>query len=105
MSSPGQIEQLALSRLRCKSSNMVKKVSLLDQPGYNPNPLLDEVMSRFGLKNDAALSRALEVRPSDICKIRKLILPISASILIKVHEGADMSFSDLRSLMFLPATE
>jgi len=84
---------------------MAKKISLLDQPGYNPNPLLDDVMSRFGLKNDAALSRALEVRPSDICKIRKQILPISASILIKVHEAADMSFNDLRKLMFLAATD
>jgi len=36
---------------------------LLNQNEYNPNRLLDSLIERFHLKNDAALSRALEVTP------------------------------------------
>ncbi|WP_229202410.1 MULTISPECIES: hypothetical protein [Pseudoduganella] len=51
------------------------------------------------LKNDAALSRALEVAPPVISKIRHNTLPIGATILIRMHEISDFSIRELREMM------
>lgn len=66
---------------------------------YNPNRLLDALLENMRLKNDAALSRMLEVAPPVISKIRHRRLPVSASVLIRMHEATDMSIGDLRFLM------
>jgi len=47
-----------------------------DELTYNPNRLLDTLIERLRLKNDAALSRALEVAPPVISKIRHGRLPV-----------------------------
>ena len=73
--------------------------TLIDQETYNPNNLLDAVIEKLGLKNDAALSRALEVAPPIISKIRHRRLPIGASLLIRMHEVTELSIADLRLLM------
>ena len=49
--------------------------------------------------NHAALSRALEVAPPVISKIRHNTLPIGATILIRMHEISDFSIRELRELM------
>ena len=54
---------------------------------------------RMQLKNDAALSRMLEVAPPVISNIRHHRLPVGASILIRMHEVTGMSIRDLRDLM------
>lgn len=66
---------------------------------YDPNKLLDTLIGNLNLKNDAALSRALEVSPPIISKIRHFKLPVGASMLIRMHEVSDMSIRDLRDLM------
>lgn len=66
---------------------------------YDPNHLLDSLISKLNLKNDAALSRALEVAAPVISKIRHRRLPVGASMLIRMHEISDMSITDLRELM------
>jgi hypothetical protein len=72
---------------------------LLKTAEYNPNNLLDELISRLELKNDAALSRALEVAPPVISKIRHRKLPVGASLLIRMHEVSALPVSELRFLM------
>ncbi len=72
---------------------------LADQVAYDPNNLLDSLIERLHLKNDAALSRALEVAPPVISKIRHRRLPVGASLLIRMHEVSDLSIRDLRMLM------
>lgn len=72
---------------------------LSDESSYDPNNLLDSLIEKLGLKNDAALSRALEVAAPVISKIRHRRLPVGASMLIRMHEISDMSISDLRHLM------
>ncbi|MCE2832276.1 MAG: hypothetical protein LW709_09535 [Oxalobacteraceae bacterium] len=57
---------------------------LADQIAYDPNNLLDSLIEKLHLKNDAALSRALEVAPPVISKIR---------------EVSNLSIRDLRVLM------
>lgn len=66
---------------------------------YNPNRLLDALIEKLNLKNDAALSRVLEVAPPVISKIRHNTLPVGATILIRMHEVSDFSIKELRSLM------
>ncbi len=72
---------------------------LTDQLAYDPNNLLDALIEKMGLKNDAALSRALEVAPPVISKIRHRRLPVGASLLIRMHEVSALSIKDLRILM------
>jgi plasmid maintenance system antidote protein VapI len=66
---------------------------------YNPNHLLDILIEKLRLKNDAALSRALEVAPQVISKIRHHRLAIGATLLIRMHEVSDISIRELRNLM------
>jgi hypothetical protein len=73
--------------------------SSLSQPTYDPNHLLNALIKKLHLKNDAALSRALEVAPPVISKIRHRRLPIGASLLIRMHEVSDLSIRNLRELM------
>jgi hypothetical protein len=68
-------------------------------PTYNPNRLLDAIITKLELKNDAALSRVLEVAPPVISKIRHHTLPVGATILIRMHETSDFSIRELRELM------
>jgi hypothetical protein len=73
--------------------------TLTSQQTYDPNHLLDVLIEKLSLKNDAALSRALEVAPPVISKIRHRRLPVGASLLIRMHEVSEMSVRDLRDLM------
>jgi len=79
--------------------DVMDKHPLVSQEGYDPNRLLDALIQKLGLKNDAALSRALEVRPPVISKIRHRTLPVGASLLIRMHEVTDLSIRELRELM------
>ncbi|SNS27565.1 hypothetical protein SAMN06265795_10212 [Noviherbaspirillum humi] len=73
--------------------------ALAGQETYDPNRLLDTLREKMRLKNDAALSRALEVAPPVISKIRHKRLPVGASLLIRMHEVSDLSIRELRDLM------
>ncbi|MFC3456655.1 MULTISPECIES: hypothetical protein [Massilia] len=72
---------------------------------YDPNRVLDAIIAKLQLKNDAALSRALEVAPPVISKIRHNTLPIGATILLRMHEISDFSIRELRALMVAPGAE
>jgi plasmid maintenance system antidote protein VapI len=73
--------------------------NLTTQDTYDPNHLLDVLIEKLNLKNDAALCRMLEVAPPVISKIRHRRLPVGASMLIRMHEVTDMSVRELRDLM------
>jgi len=77
----------------------MKSSEQLNSPDYDPNQLLGALIEKLHLKNDAALSRALEVAPPVISKIRHRRLPVGASLLIRMHEVCDLSIADLRELM------
>ena len=78
---------------------MTSQNSTLHDEAYNPDNLLNSLIQKLAIKNDAALSRALEVAPPVISKIRHRRLPIGASLLIRMHEVADLSIAELRALM------
>lgn len=73
--------------------------SLMQLPTYDPNKLVDALITRMKLKNDAALSRALEVAPPVISKIRHRRLAVGAALLLRMHEVSELSAKDLRELM------
>ena len=78
---------------------VMANIRISDQAIYNPNYLLDELIKRLNLKNDAALARLLEVAPPVISKIRHHTLPIGATILIRMHEISELSIRDLREML------
>jgi hypothetical protein len=71
---------------------------------YDPNRVLDAIINKLRLKNDAALSRVLEVAPPVISKIRHSTLPIGATVLLRMHEVSDFSIRELRALMVRAST-
>ncbi|WP_038488867.1 hypothetical protein [Collimonas arenae] len=81
------------------SSDTSTSNKLDHQTTYDPNNLLDALIEKLKLKNDAALSRSLEVAPPVISKIRHRRLPVGASLLIRMHEISDLTISELRALI------
>ena len=65
----------------------------------DPNRLLDALIMRKKLKNDAALCRVLQISPPLISKIRRGKLGISADVMIRMHDVFEMPISELRQLM------
>lgn len=63
---------------------------------------LDALLEKMNLKNDAALSRAMGVTPSVLCKLRKERLPFGPSYRIIVHEMVGWSFADMRKMLGEP---
>ncbi|AMP13702.1 hypothetical protein [Collimonas pratensis] len=82
----------------------MKTNDLMANPAYNPDRLLDAMLKAMALKNDAALSRRLGVQPPVISKIRHRRTPVSAALLILLHEQSEMPIRELKSLM-VPAAE
>lgn len=61
--------------------------------------LLDEVKQRYSIKNDAQLSRTLDVPPPTISKIRSGRINVSADMILRIHESLGMSVADIRSFL------
>lgn len=66
---------------------------------FKPCDLLDALIKELGLKNDAALSRTLELTAPLISKLRSQASPVSAFVLIRMHEVSGLSIAELRGLM------
>ena len=66
---------------------------------YEPENLLDAIIKYLGIRNDAALSRRLEVAPPIISKIRRRKLPIGAALLIRIHEETGWTIKEIRLKM------
>ncbi|QRX84770.1 hypothetical protein JQN73_03965 [Glaciimonas sp. PAMC28666] len=73
--------------------------SINDQAAFNPAGLLEALIEKLHLKNDAALCRAMQVEPSLISKIRHRGVPLGAALLIRMHEVSGLTVRELRALM------
>jgi plasmid maintenance system antidote protein VapI len=71
---------------------------VLTHPGYNPDPLLKQVMEILELKNYAALARALDVPHAVISKVRHRRVPVGARLVIRIHEAAGLTLPEIRRL-------
>jgi hypothetical protein len=63
------------------------------------NKLIDHLLNKMRLKNDAALSRLLEVAPPVISKIRHHRLPVGAALIIRMIEKCDMTLVEVKSFL------
>jgi hypothetical protein len=66
---------------------------------YSPNRLLDAIIEKLDLRNDAALSRVLAVEAPVISKVRHGKLPVGGVLLIRMHEATQLSIRELRDIM------
>lgn len=66
---------------------------------YDPNQMIDSVMSKLQLKNDAAVAETLKVARPIIAQVRKRSLPVGGYLLMRIGEVTGMSVRDLQALM------
>lgn len=66
---------------------------------YDPNAMLDTVLAKMQLRNDAALSRMLEIQAPVISKIRHHRMPVSGALLVRIHEATGLSVRALQDMM------
>ena len=69
----------------------------------NPGLFMDLLVERFDLKNDAQLGRALGMQPPHISRIRAGNLPLTAEVILRIHEAGQIDVADIRSMARLPA--
>ncbi len=63
------------------------------------NQFIDTLIEVMSLKNDAALSRVLEVAPPVISKIRHGQLDVGPTLLIGAHEESGLSIKQMKSIL------
>lgn len=80
----------------------MNRARALEPSSFVPNKLLDTLIEKLNLKNDAELCRLLEVQPPIISKIRHGKLAVGATILLRMHEKSDISIRDLKELSATP---
>lgn len=73
--------------------------SHLHAGGYRPGRLMDSLNSVLGLRNDAALAKALQIHPAVISKIRHGKVPVSAEVVLRIHDVTDIPIHQLRAWM------
>lgn len=66
---------------------------------YNPSNLFDFLCGRYGVKTDVQLAMLLGVGNPVICKMRRRVLPVSGSLLIRIHEITGISICQLKETM------
>lgn len=75
------------------------EVDLRSLPGYDPNKLLDTLRTVLGVQTDYALAMRMEVPPMMISKIRNLHSPVTASVLLRMHDVSGVAVNMLRIWM------
>ncbi len=80
----------------------VNNVNFIGIEGYDGSKLLDQVKLILNLKNDAALSRALNVVAPVISKIRNNRNPFPAYLLLRVNELTGLSYVQMRVILGEP---
>jgi hypothetical protein len=76
----------------------MNRARALEPSSFVPNKLLDTLIEKLSLKNDAELCRVLEVQPPIISKIRHRKLNVGATILLRMHEKSNLSIRELKEL-------
>jgi plasmid maintenance system antidote protein VapI len=66
----------------------------------NAGHLLDQLIKRYMLKNDAALCRMLDLSPPQISKIRHGVLPVTGNVLVAILHGTDLTLAQLDEWLY-----
>lgn len=62
------------------------------------HPVLDFLLDRYNIKNDAELCRLLGFDAPYISKVRNGVLPRTPAMALAIHEVFEISFAELRNL-------
>lgn len=62
------------------------------------NTLIDELLSKLGLKKDVCLCRALKIAPPVLSKMRHKKLPVGSTFILKAHKISGISVAELEEL-------
>lgn len=89
------------TNLAAQSSALRQHKTLTPSPCVQAEPsnLLDALIEHLGVRNDAALSRALYLSAPMISKLRSKTLPVSATVLVRMHDVTGLGIRELRALM------
>ncbi len=77
----------------------MRKKALLKLASYCPDSFLNRLMGKMALKNDAALARTQHITPAVVSRIRNKKAPVSASVLLMIHEATEIAIPELRKMM------
>jgi plasmid maintenance system antidote protein VapI len=94
-------QRRSIMNVRQKKLELIEAMNrarALEPSSFVPNKLLDTLIEKMNLKNDAELCRVLEVQPPIISKIRHRKLAVGATILLRMHEKSDISIRELKDL-------
>jgi hypothetical protein len=78
---------------------LITKTNRSEDEMADAHALLDFLIKEYGLKNDAALSRALGVSPPAISKIRSRAMGVSGDIKILIYKKTGLSIEDIESFL------
>jgi transcriptional regulator with XRE-family HTH domain len=80
--------------------NLMKLPSpLYELESYDPVPLLNAISQAISVKSDNALAKALGITQGAMSKIRNKHKPISAEVLLRMHDISGLSIRYMRTLM------
>jgi hypothetical protein len=60
--------------------------------------LLDHIIVAYKLKSDRQLAQYIGVAPSTICKVRSRACPLSADVMLKIHDYTKMPIESIREM-------
>lgn len=60
--------------------------------------LLDHILVAYKLKSDRQLAQHIGVASSTICKIRSRACPLSAEVMLKIHDYTGMPIQSIREM-------
>ncbi len=66
---------------------------------YRPDLLVDQLINRLGVRTCSGLARRLAVSPSMISKVRNARSPVTAELLLLMHDASGIPIRELRSMM------
>lgn len=62
--------------------------------------LLNYLIKEHGIRNDAELAKRLSVKPPVISKLRHGSRPLSAKIILQIHEVFDMPVKQIKRIAY-----
>lgn len=75
------------------------RYKFLDDPGYDPNPLLDFTVKALRCKSDHQAAERMGIDPGYWSRVRHRIEGVSPNFLLRIHEFTLAPVADLRRLM------
>jgi plasmid maintenance system antidote protein VapI len=72
---------------------------MITNPHYNPDHLLDMLKTLLDTHSDRHLAARLGRHPSQLSRIRKREIAVTADLLLSMHEETGLAVRQLRALM------